>query len=116
MSSRTVLLLTACSISFYALLGCGDDEDASPPCGELEQSECDAREECESVRGWVTGDSADGGSEFIGCRTAGTGSSYVPCGAALTCARQDDGECALFGTTCVPDGWTTMECDAGRCP
>lgn len=99
--------------------GDGGATDAAPEgpggdvvCAGLSEDECISNKinGCEPLPGVMSGmEMAEADQRrYAGCRTSGTGDRYVPCSTATTCGLNlENGECWMFHSTCVPDGWVS---------
>lgn len=122
-----VLLFTAACVA----LGCGgepapsEEPDArgsggadgtggsasDPGCAGLPASECSSTPGCEPLRAYAQGEASP---HVVGCRFSGVGDDFVPCNDLAPCGypSSGEGECLLFTTNCLPDGWTMdVSCD-----
>lgn len=84
---------------------------SDPGCAELPESECSSTPGCEPLRAYGLGEDAP---HFVGCRFGGVGDDFVPCSTSTPCGypSSGEGECLVFTTDCLPDGWTMdVSCD-----
>ncbi len=93
---------------------CPDDAK----CLGLDITECRAATDCAVVSGvkpsdYCLNESDPGPRKYIGCRGAN-----VACGLAITWSQSPTGEVLVFGSTCVPLGWSKFGEYSGpsRCP
>lgn len=86
-------------------------------CADLAQPACEDSEVCEpfSAYEYVDGtfESKPNTRTYMGCRDAGPDDDL--CGDALTCAYETEGACWMFPSTCLPEGWTSLNCTT-PCP
>jgi hypothetical protein len=92
-------------------------------CVSLKEAECNATEVCRPLfGGLITPNKAPweihpGTEAYLGCRYGGPANNEFGCGSAIVCGYDPGGsECWTFRNTCIPNGWTLLNCFDERCP
>lgn len=91
-----------------------DDAENQETCADLTEAECETSKVC--TPSWAyeyedgTFESKPDSLTFIACRDAGPNDG--PCGDALNCAyeAETEGACWMFSSTCLPEGWISLNC------
>lgn len=92
----------------------GTDSSYAKSCEELDVDQCAQRQDCRVIDGRKVFEAEKClmSSQPLGCMSVN-----LYCGDAETPAKNPDGECYWFPSTCVPDGWKslfgTSECEVG---
>lgn len=84
----------------------GGDDTAQAACASLDETSCEARSDCVSIRGAsedevCAGDYTNWMTIWAGCMDGDLG-----CGDAETCGEASDGTHLIFPDTCIPGDWS----------
>ena len=76
------------------------------PCAMLDFETCASDPRCETLSASVL-DEEGCADETVAPEVVACTEALGPCGDAMTWAESPSGECRLFSSTCIPDGWTS---------